>query len=159
MSYIDDRYSFWLVQRLEPGYREGDTLLCEYMGSAEFEYSSIPKARKRLSEYPHLITKRVPVTIGELTRDVFFLADAATIDGKIEALNGWISDGLRGQERSGFEDYFSGMNYRKEPLDPRHYTTKVWWSISDDIVWALEEQWLDSFVNDTELRVTPSSAL
>lgn len=135
---------FYLVQRLErrntaPGGSVGFDrhFTLEYMGSSEFEWGAIPKALKSVRSNP-VSSKSIDLTINGITRPVFIV----THDGKHEQaardLQAWGNGrGHRppfcGKEASQFDDQFTG--------NKRAYNdTTAWWSIDDDVAFALDEE-------------------
>ncbi len=155
-DYYDD---FRLAQRMEPDPRNTQSLRCEYMGRAEFEFGVLPKARARLISSSSLIVVSQPITFKGITREVFFLADESTIDEKIRKFKGWLTAGLRSKEATQFDWHFISLNWRGDPLRIDLFRTKVWWVIDADFAWSLDRQWLEVFRDLPELRATPLGLL
>lgn len=150
-------YRFWLVQRLEPErHRDGSPsgIVCEYMGSAEYEFDTVPKARQRLTNCDDLITVERDITLEGQIRSVYFLGSLATIERKIAAMQSWIDEGLRCKELSMFDCLFTGKSWDGSPLRA-WYCTVVWWGLEEDLVWALEERHLITFIEQRQLQVVP----
>lgn len=153
------RYSFWLVQRLERDWREKTTLCCEYMGSSEFEWGTIPKSKQRLLSQ-ELVTVSLPIIYQGKSRMVHFLGDIGDIELKIAAMQEWVAGDMRGQESSNFDIAFTGLDWSGKPA-PDFYRTLVWWAIEEgtDLVWSLDIEWLNNFISQRELVATPFGLL
>ncbi len=152
---------FWLVQRMEQDWGPQDgpiELVCEYMGSSEFEFGTVPAARKRLDTCDELITIERGVTLAGVTRPVFFLGALSTIDQRIVEMQAWVDAGLRGQESSLFDYHFTGKDMFGNPLDD-FYRTVAWWALDEDLVWALEERYITAFTEQRDLIATPFGSL
>jgi hypothetical protein len=133
----------YLVQRLtsKSSIYESDTgfdrfFSLDYMGSSEFEWGAIPQALQRMRT--RAVAAQVqPVTIGGVTRDVYFVGHAKDIASAASDLEEWARpEGRRpafyGKEASHFPDAFAGV-------PDRWNNTDAWWSIDNDIAFALTE--------------------
>lgn len=77
--------TYYLVQRLSlnehPFERQQGfdrVFSCEYMGSAEFEFGTVPQALKRLREAP-VEARALEVTIDGVSREVHFVGHPETL--------------------------------------------------------------------------------
>ncbi|MBT1542447.1 hypothetical protein KK103_11795 [Curtobacterium flaccumfaciens pv. flaccumfaciens] len=139
---MSDRMRFYLVQRLkrrsEPagnavGFDQHFAL--EYMGSSEFEWGAIPKALQSVRVKP-VTAKVIPITLNGTTRDVHVVTHAGKHEQAGQALQAWGAGSDRrppfcGKEASHFDFQFFGI---ERPYD----TTEAWWSIDDDVAFALD---------------------
>lgn len=130
--------TFYLVQRLREQHYAGNAkgfdrlFACEYMGSAEFEFGSIPASLKRIrSAISSLDIVTVAIECDGVTRDVHFVGNLSRLDEKIGEFGTWLIGGCRGKEATYFDDAFAGTM--------RDYQQGVvaWWSLGDDIAWTL----------------------
>lgn len=158
MRWHDD-YSFWLVQRFEPHWRGKQELICDYMGSAEFEFGAVPKA-VQLMQAQELVDIEHPITYKGETKTVYFLGAAADIERKVAAMQQWVDAGMDGKEMAHFDVAFTGLDWRGKPASD-YYRTKVWLAINPHtlLAWALEREWLDVFVNQSDVQATPFGVL
>lgn len=134
--------SYYLTQRLETntmprGSETGfDRLFnLDYMGSSEFEWGAIPKALKAMREKPTTLEAH-PITIGELTRDVFFVGHVGTLQDAAEEFRVWASDAsprgaFWGKELTGFPEKFAGRS--------TYMRADAWWAIESCVAFALNE--------------------
>jgi hypothetical protein len=159
---------FWLVQRLvskdrpeeEPSplapvhsaaRRFDDQFGCEYMGSSEFEFMTIPNAFQRMHALA-LEMRPVEITRKGVTRTVYFIAPSSPegykdcdgdldevtgFDRMIAEFNSWFSsEYLRVLEQPYFEYYFA----EDWPKYFHKGDVSAWWSLNDNIAWTLDEE-------------------
>lgn len=134
---------FYLVQRLERRSNAFRDLVgfdryfgLEYMGSSEFEWGAIPKALKSMRTSP-VEHQAVNVTIDGVTRAVHIVTHKSKHQQAADELAAWANGrGNRppfwGKEMTHFDFQFAGI---ERPYD----TTTAWWSIEDDVAFALDE--------------------
>lgn len=139
----DERLSFYLTQRLNsrdrPSGKGFDALFeCHYMGASEFEWGAIPESLARMRA-----ARKVGLHIGRVTRKditipVFVVGDVKRIESVPDALTAWIADDYpRGKEMTYFPERVEGA--AKE----WHARTDAWWSLTDDVMWALDADTAD----------------
>ena len=133
---------FYLVQRLsrqDPGVAQRKTgfdkaWALDYMGSSEFESGAQFRSLKRIRTAPVEVTTRT-LTIGDVTRDVFFVAQPTVAEERWEQFLTWTVGGqysrpFRVCEWTLFPELFAG--------EPREYlTVDGWWALDSDVAWAL----------------------
>jgi hypothetical protein len=153
-----DRHRYWLVQRLVsvpaniPGRTGFDALFgCAYMGSAEFEWGAMPDSLKRIRSAKRLVIEPREVTWAGVTRTVWFVGPEQGMAEKIADWDAWrIEENCRGKESSYFPQAFGGH------LEDWHHDPIAWWSLRDDIAWALDvetaEKLLAGFSGKTAKR-------
>ncbi len=149
--------------------RFNDLFGCDYMGSSEFECGAVPTSFKKLQAVS-LSVKPVEVTRNGVTRTVYFVAsnDPSTYGGcyyendhgndvkvisfeqVVQAFKQWFSQPLlRCKERTYFDILFEDNlpDYMKEfPPD-----TVAWWSLSDNVLWTLDEDIADELLHTFSL--------
>lgn len=154
----DPSYEFNLVQRLEWD-RVELRLAPEYMGSSEFGSGAVVAAYEWLHSGNALAMFSTDITLDGVTKTVHFLGEPPTIEAKVAAMQEWLDQGARGQERSYFPERFNGVDWRGESIDLRRYRTVVWWSLDDDLIWSLQKEWLIRFLDQKGLRAAPLASL
>lgn len=136
--------SFYLVQRLEsknpcrPDMGFDGYFSLDYMGSAEFEWGAIPRALGEIRSKPTQV-EAADVTIGGLTRTVWFVGHKGVAATAAPAMTEWATggSGRRGpfyaKEWTHFDDVFVNKpdKYRR---------TDAWWDIQTNVGWALDEK-------------------
>jgi hypothetical protein len=136
-----DRHRYWLVQRLRKSYpsevRAGfDAVFAlDYMGSAEFEWGAIPKALQSVRSAERLVVEPREVTWAGVTRTVWFVGPVQGMAEKIADWDAWcVEENCRGKESSYFPQAFGGhlKDWHRDPI--------AWWSLRDDIAWALDAE-------------------
>lgn len=135
---------FYLVQRLElrktpaasaTGFDKYFAL--DYMGASEFEWGAVPKALKAMRAKP-VSSQLLPVTINGRTRDVYLVTHDGNHLDAAKGLHTWGEGAAHGRpfygkEASHFDYQFAGIEY---PYDD----TTAWWSLEDDVAFALDEE-------------------
>lgn len=136
---------FFTTQRLRtrtfkaPGRGIDQFFECEYMGSAEFEYGSLPTALKSFRTSTNLAVTEHELTADGVTRPVFLVSDlTASAELGVELQN-WLDANCPGQEASRFKRRFANGD------DETGYETSCWWSISDDAAWSFDEELANNF--------------
>lgn len=135
--------SFYLTQRLtrrdRPGVGGFDGVFgCQYMGSAEFEWGALPESLARIRA-----AKRLGVHIGRVTRKdterhVFVVGDVKRIEQVPDDLTAWMTnDYPRGKEMTYFPEHVEGT------VGDWQADTHAWWSLTDDVMWALDADTAD----------------
>lgn len=131
---------YYLTQRLQRRvFKQDDAkgldvdFQLDYMGSSEFEWGAIPKALKELrTSAEHLAIHETVVSFGDYEeRPLYFICDTRLYSEKIAAFDAWIDGGMRGKERSHFEEVFRGG-------EGYYDRTVAWWAIDTDAAWTLE---------------------
>lgn len=128
--------SFWLVQRLasqnpvNPDRGFDGHFALEYMGSAEFEFSTPNDSLKSMRSRKLRI---FPVTIDDKT--VFFVTERKVLDAKLDEFRDWVKADpyRRSKERTCFNEALAGT---LEPFE----RTDAWWSFDDDMAWTLDAE-------------------
>lgn len=131
--------SFWLVQRLS----NRDPILTdrgfdgffslEYMGSAEFEFSTPSASLKSMR------TRKLEITPADVNgKTVFFIGEKQMVADKLDEFREWISKAddayarpRRSKEKTYFDEALNGTM-------PEFQQTVAWWSFDDDIAWTLD---------------------
>lgn len=134
---------FYLVQRMTSrtgtpnpargfdGYFELD-----YMGSSEFEWGAIPKALKSMRRVNSRVEPQDVIISGRVYRIYFVGAPGVSNNARDFEL--WASGDERkpaffGKEWTHLPEILSGS--KASWID-----TDAWWSIEDDVAWALDEK-------------------
>ena len=145
-------HEFWLVQRLEQRHRTGKAgfdskFHLDYMGSSEFEFGAVPQSLKRIRAKGDLVMAAVELTRDDVVKTVYFVAPREGLAEKVADFRIWFSKSrLPGQERTDFDVVFT----EKYGVIKKEYVrTNAWWSLDDDIAWALDrniaQQLLEGF--------------
>ena len=130
--------SFYLTQRLSlreqaSGQGFDRWFSCHYMGSAEFEWGALPESLKRIRSARRLGVHEGTVSRRGVTRPVFVVGDAKKIEAIPDALTHWMADDYpRSKEMTYFPEQVEGVTREW------HRETHAWWSLSDDVMWALD---------------------
>jgi hypothetical protein len=130
---------YYLVQRLSrpyastPGRGFDSFFALDYMGSSEFEWGAIPTALCRMRAYhdlgvePHSVLRR-----GE-PHQVHLVGSRRLLRERADDLTLWLTDHRpRGKEASYFPERLDG------DTSEWMMRTVAWWSIEDDVAWALD---------------------
>lgn len=132
---------FYLVQRLQsrnapysPANGFDAYFSLEYMGSSEFEWGAVPKALKSMRTR-RIVVEPAEVTISGETRTVYFVG-ARGVSRNADRFEEWAAGTERGRpfygkEWTHFDDVWEGRT--------EHVQTDAWWSLEDDIAWALNK--------------------
>lgn len=143
--------TYYLVQRLrqhdpisERGTGFDRYFSLDYMGSSEFEWGAIPKALAEVRKH-RAVMQAYPVTIGGVTRPVYFVGHKGKLLAAAYAMRVW-AEGTEhrppfwGKESTHFKENFAG--------DPDDYyaRTNAWWAIRENVAWALEPDVADKLV-------------
>lgn len=130
------RRGFWLVQRMtskDSGANGFDGLFAlDYMGASEFEWGAIPKSLKEIRS-ASVGVRSVLINHRDTTRSVYFVGGVDAIEEALPKFEAWLAGGLRGQERSRFEENFLGT------ADRWTRETNAWWSLQDNVMFALDD--------------------
>lgn len=108
----------------------------DYMGSSEFEWGAIPKALAEVRKHK-VVTQAYPVTIGGVTRPVYFVGHKGALLAAADAMKVWAEGNEHrppfwGKELTRFPENFSG---KADDYDRR---TDAWWAIRENVAWALD---------------------
>jgi hypothetical protein len=104
----------------------------EYMGSAEYEFDT-PSTSLKSMRSERLVIRQKDITIGDVTRPVFFIGHEATLEARINVFRFWVSAaGIRFKDNPRFEAKFLDVA-------DEYNTTDAWWAFGDDIAWALDK--------------------
>jgi hypothetical protein len=162
-EYPDHR--FFLVQRLEARAEHDPSragfdgyFSLDYMGSSEYEWGAVPKALKSFREYTDLVIRAYDFELEGLTRPVYFVGEAKTLDAKFKDFVFWATHPrhpFNCQERSDFDEVFAGTQRKWS-------TTNAWWSLADDVAWSLDSEIAKSLLAGlarTEVAPAPKRGL
>ena len=133
---------FFLTQRLSRregrGGRFDDLFACEYMGSAEFEWGAIPDSFKRIrANKKALVIHEGEVTRKGITVPVFVVGHRKVAKSIPDRLAAWLADDWpRAKEITYFPE-------RIEGTASEYVRTDAWWSLGDDVMWALDADTAD----------------
>lgn len=134
---------FYLVQRLaskkgtaDPSKGFNAFFSLDYMGSSEFEWGAIPKALKSMRRVACCVEPQDVVISGRVHR-VYFVG-APGVSNNAKDFEAWAGgDELRppfyGKEWTHLPEVLSGPK-------AAWINTDAWWSIEDDVAWALDER-------------------
>lgn len=105
----------------------------EYMGSAEFEWGSVPQSLRTMRTDPVSVSVR-PLTIDGGSRDVHLVCPTGDADESWDELLRWVTgDGYRqpfeAKEFTRFDTAFAGADT---------YGTVAWWTLDVHFMWALD---------------------
>lgn len=133
------RSDFWLVQRLtepwvirpERGFDGYFSL--DYMGSAEFEFGAVQDSLRNIRSVGDIEVFEHEVTVNDVTRPVHFVGPEKWLLNEVEKVQTWLDGGARGKERSYFPERLDGS------ADEWKQRTVAWWSLNNDVAWALDE--------------------
>ncbi len=133
---------YYLVQRLRrqhetsKPYKTGfDRFFqLDYMGRAEFEAGEAFRSLGRIRDAGRMEVTVRTLTVGDTTREVYFVANPATADTKWDQFLTWASGDqyakpFRVCEYTRFPEQFTG----EEKVLP----TEAWWALDTDVAWAL----------------------
>lgn len=136
--------TFYLTQRLSnrdhPHGNGFDAhFKCDYMGSSEFEYGALPASLKRMRADVDRLTVHVgQVTRNDVTTPVFVVGAPDRVTVVPDALTAWMADKYpQAKERTYFPEQ---VDRTAQGYEAR---TNAWWSLSDDVVWALDADTAD----------------
>jgi hypothetical protein len=136
-------YRFRLVQRLKSLRAPDDHMwglekyfAIPYMNSPLFGDEAISRALTRMRSSPDLTIGKVTLARGTVARTVYFVGSKASMASKIVDFRAWFLDDVPSTERACYfeENFARPDNPRKPP------TTDAWWSLEDDLAFALDER-------------------
>ena len=137
---------FWLVQRVMRGVRhEGpitrlEHLRFDYMGSAEFESGTIPKAYNAMQEH-RLEQATVIVSAFDTRATLHVIAPAREINSLQQRLQAWFDGGFPGKENPFLEPVITRKGWRGEPLSDEGFKRLpiAWWALMEKIFFTTDE--------------------
>jgi hypothetical protein len=132
---------------------EPDHLSLDYMGSSEFEWGAIPRARTAMRAQTLTLTI---VTIRAFKTETTFhvVAPADQADSLKERFQAWFDGGLRGQENPYLDQVITQRGWRGEALPEKELERLpiAWWAIEEHVFFTQIEDvalmWLNAMNKD-----------
>ena len=124
----------------------------DYMGSAEFEFGTVPDSLKRFRSHDDIVRKFRRITIDGVTRQVWFVGSIATLKAKVDQFEEWVAKGCRGKEATYFPENFTGRDWRGQPIDDFYSRTVLWWALNEDVMFTLDVEIADRAIEALAAR-------
>lgn len=140
---------FYVVQRLSRAW-EGNSkkgfdswFELEYMGAAEYEFTTPNDALKRMRAKPFIVFHHEVYSVqGQPLEEpvhAFFIGHKAGLLEKLDEFAKWL-DKPRSKVQTHFPENVTGVDWKGDPIDEYYKRTVAWWSFHDDLAWTLDPQ-------------------